>query len=230
MADSKTPSKPAINPEQDSLLIEIEDDLRHDQYTKLWKRYGSLVIGAALLLVVGVAGFKFWQNHQAQARLEQGRAFAAAQDLSKQGQAEAARLALGDFAAQAKPGYALLARLQEAAILARKGDAAGAAALYRRIAADGSVDQAYRDLATLLGVSQEMDTAAPADLTARLAPLTVDTSPWRYSARELTALLALASGDKAKARGLFEALSKDAQVPSGVGARAADMLASLGSS
>jgi hypothetical protein len=230
VADSKTPSKPVIKPEQDSLLIEIEDDLRQDQYAKLWKKYGGLVIAGAVALVVGVAGFKFWQGHRFEARMEQGRTFAAAQELARQGQDEAARLALGDFAAKADPGYALLARLQEAAILGRKGDAAGAAAVYRRIAADGDVDPAYRDLAILLGAIQEIDTGNPADLIARLAPLTADTNPWRHSARELTAVLALASGDKAKARSLFEALSKDAGVPSGIGARAADMLTTLGSS
>ncbi|MEO5337379.1 MAG: tetratricopeptide repeat protein [Magnetospirillum sp. WYHS-4] len=230
MADSKIPSKPVINPEQDALLIEIDEDLRHEQYTKLWKKYGNAVIGAALLLVVGVAGYQGWRHFDTQARLEQGRSFATAQDLMRKGQADAARLAFADFAAKARPGYAVLAHLQEAALLARAGNASGAAAAYRKVASDGAIDAPYRDLATLLGVLQEMESAPAADLTARLAPLTADASPWRYSARELTAVLALASGDKAKARGLLEALGKDTRVPSGIGQRAADLLVTLGQS
>ena len=66
----------------------------------------------------------------------------------------------------------------------------------------------------------------PAQLTAKLQPLTADTSPWRFSARELTAMLAARAGDTEKARTLYKQLADDQQAPSGVRGRAAD-LASL---
>lgn len=229
MADSNTPSKPTVDIEHDALLREVDEDLRHEQFEALWKKYGNLVIGAALLVVVGVAGYQAWRHFEVQARLEQGRGFAAAQDLLRQKDDEGARLAFAEFAAKARPGYALLARFQEAAIQGRKGDVAGAIATYRKVAGDASAPALYRDLATLLGVELEMDTGQPAELMARLAPLTADGNPWRFSARELTGVLAMASGDKEKARGLFQALSQDAQVPAGIGARAAELLSVLGS-
>jgi len=54
------------------------------------------------------------------------------------------------------------------------------------------------------------------------------TSPWRYSAKELSALLAQKSGNKDKARKLFQEIADDATAPSGIRARAAELTAILG--
>ena len=37
------------------IFNEIDDDLRHDRYRKLWDRYGVIVLIAAAALVLGVA-------------------------------------------------------------------------------------------------------------------------------------------------------------------------------
>ena len=64
-------------------------------------------------------------------------------------------------------------------------------------------------------------------LTERLSRLTGGTNPWRFSAKELTALLAQQSGNKSQAQKLFKELSDDAKAPSGIRARAAEMTAIL---
>jgi hypothetical protein len=61
----------------------------------------------------------------------------------------------------------------------------------------------------------------------RLAPLVGDNNAWRYSARELVATAEMSSGDMAAARESFQALVDDVGAPSGVRARAAEMLAIL---
>ncbi len=55
------------NPIQDSLLREIDEDLRHERYAKLWKKYGAFVIAAAVCFVFMMSGlemvlsaFKSW--------------------------------------------------------------------------------------------------------------------------------------------------------------------------
>ena len=40
------------------IFREIEEDLQRDRYKKLWEKYGNLVIAAAVVLVLGTAG---WQ-------------------------------------------------------------------------------------------------------------------------------------------------------------------------
>ena len=55
--------------DRDSFLREVDEAVRHDQYKKLWDRYGVVALGAAALIVVGVAGYKgwsYWQEKRAQ--------------------------------------------------------------------------------------------------------------------------------------------------------------------
>ena len=214
-------------PIQDSLLQEIDDDLRQEKYAKLWKQYGVHVIAAAFLLVAGVAGYQGWSQYDIGNREALGEQFADAMRLAREdGQAEATKV----FSTVAREGggYSVLARLQEAALLAAGKDWAAAAAVYRELAEDSGIDAVYRDLAIVLGVLQDMEGGDTGNLTLRLAPLTADTNPWRHSARELSAVLALSSGDRAKVVEIFTGLAKDASAPGGIRSRAAEMLAAIG--
>ena len=49
------------DPVQENLLREIQEDLRRERLEKLWKRYGSVLIGAALAIVVAVAAYQAWK-------------------------------------------------------------------------------------------------------------------------------------------------------------------------
>ena len=94
---------------------------------------------------------------------------------------------------------------------------------------DTDVDPLFRGLATVLSVLHDLDTGDAGQLAARLAPLLQTSSPWRHSAKELTALLARKSGDIKRARELFRELTDDGSAPPGIRARAAEMSAILGS-
>lgn len=216
------------DPSHDSLFREIDEELRQEHYAKLWKKYGNHVIGAALALVVGVAGFQGWRHYDVSTRTDEGMRFAAAQRLMQEDQNEAAAQSFGRLAAESSAGYALLARFQEAAILARQGDQAGSIAAYRELAEDTGIDALYRDLALVLGALHEIDTVDRAALSQRMAPLTADDNPWRYSAREIIAVLAQRGGDVSKARELYSGLANDVAAPSGIRSRAQEMLAILG--
>jgi hypothetical protein len=120
-----------------------------------------------------------------------------------------------------------LARLAEAVAKAQAGDADGAAAAYDQLAADGSADSIFRDVATLLSARYAIDKGDPKGAIARLAPLTNATSPWRGLALELTAAAELKAGDRDKARTDFDALAKDNSVSQGVRQRATEMQAAI---
>lgn len=133
--------------------------------------------------------------------------------------------ALAQYAQSAPPGHAMLARFYAAGTQAKTGDVAAAVAAYDQIAADAALEPVYRDLAALLAVLHQVETGDPAALRARLAPLLEPANPWRFTAKELTALLAVRTGDKAQARTLFDELAQDPVAPLGVRGRAADLAA-----
>lgn len=212
----------------DPLLKEIDEELRHERLAKLWRRFGNWIIGAAVAVVVVVAGHQGWKSYQTSQREQAFVRYAAAVRLAAENNSAAAEKAFAELAPAAPAGYAMLARFREAALAAKQGDPARAASLYRRLAADGGLDNSYRDLALLLAAFAVADSAEPAALRAEIARLAAADSPWRYLARELSALLTLRAGDREGAREELRRLAEDAAAPAALKARAAEIAAALG--
>jgi hypothetical protein len=223
-------SQPDDDKSVDALMREVDEDLRHEQFEKLWKTYGNYVIAAALALVVGVGGFEAWSSWKsAQAEKESAR-FAQAVALAESGKTADAIKGFESLAADAGSSYRILARLRAAAILAEAGDVKAARAAYEVAAADSGANKLYRDFAQLQSAFLGVDSEDPAQIEGRLAPLSTDDNPWRHPAREGLALLALRKGESAKAREIYAKLADDAKAPRGLRARAAEALAALPSS
>ncbi len=210
------------------IFNEIDEDVRRERYEQLWKRYGNYVIGAALLIVLVTAGVVGWREYTDRQNKAQALRFLNAMEQAQKGDNAGARAGFASLAGDAGAGYATLARLQEAGLLAKTGDTAGAGKIYEEIAADGRVDQVFREFATVLLVQDQVATGEPAKLAQMLAPLMGDKSPWRHSATELSALLAQRTGDQAKAKELYARLADDLSAPQGMRARATEMLAIIG--
>ncbi len=215
--------------EDDVLFEEIDEELRQDQWQKLWQEYGKYAMAATIALVVGVAGFQGWRAYDISSSNEAGERFARTQDMEANNPEQAFK-AFSDMAKDGKAGYPVLARFNQARLMAETGDSAGAAATYRGLSEDSGLDSVYRNLALILGAYHEMNASGAdlASLEGRLKPLLAESSPWRFSAAEITGLLAMRAGDKARARKLFSSLAGDARAPEGVRARAREMLSITG--
>ena len=208
------------------IFREIDEELRYEKVLRLWQHYRVAIIALAAGLVLGTAAYVIWKDYTEKQALARAQAFAAALEATAQPD-DAAAIAALDGLAQGEDGYAALARLQKAAVELRSGNDAGALAVYENLADDSGVESTFRDLAVVLLALNSLDTAEPDELIARLAPLTADANPWRYSARELTALLLLRKGDTAGARDLLVPLSEDVGAPAGLRQRAAELIAGL---
>ena len=161
------------------IFQEVDEEVRKDRYQELWQRHGRQAIGVVVLLVALAAGWVAWDNYRLSQRMEQGGRYEAAMDLARGGDTGAAIDAFAALAPDAGAGYAALAGLRAAALLAGEGDGAGAAEIYDGIATNGDLDPSLRDLATVLYALTVIDTASPTDIQARLAPLAAEGSPWR---------------------------------------------------
>ena len=207
-------------------IEEVDEDLRRDYYKRLWEKYGKFVVAAAVALVVGVAGTVAYRDWAKTRRAEDTRKLIESIQLSST-DPKIGPDALASLAKSASGGVSTLARLHQASILARGGDAGKAVEVYDQLAADGSVDPIFRDLAVLLAAQHRADGPEAGAAALKLAPLVQDTNAWRHPALELTAVIALGQGDRARARDIFRRLADDATASPAIRGRAAEMLAAL---
>jgi len=210
------------------IFREIDEELRRDNLLKLWSRYGRYVVAAAVAVLMVAAAIVAWRNHQRAERWAQATRYAGALSLAQNGKAADAAKVFGAIAKEGG-GYALLASLQEAGLLARSGNRKAAIAIYDRIAAMPGITPEFHGLAVLLSVMQGMPEVDPRQTIARLAPLTGHDDPWRPTALELTALARLEAGEKKAALDLYKGLADDLTAPRSLRARAAEMAAALAS-
>jgi len=209
------------------IFQEVDEDLRRDQYQKLWQKYGRYVVVLAVVIVGATAGVVGWREYSLRERQAEGARLAAAIDRARGGDHKGAAAEFAGLARDGAKGYAMLARFQEAGALASAGDAESALRAYEALARDESIDIVYRDLARLMSVAQRVDDGDPATLQSALQPLMADTNPWRHNATELAAVLALRQNDMTKARELLRRVADDAAAPNAVRARATELLSGL---
>ncbi|RAU20906.1 hypothetical protein CU669_15845 [Paramagnetospirillum kuznetsovii] len=209
----------------DLLIKEVDEDLRQEQLEQTWKKYGSLITGGAVAIVLAVAGWQGWTSYDLKQRQASSLRYAEAAGLAEQGRKDEATETLEKLKSDGTKGYRALADMRLADLKQQAGDFLGAAALYQRLAADSGVDKVYRDMATIRAAYLVVDTADPAALDKSLEPLAAESSSWRHSAREIQALTALKRGDDARAADLFAKIAEDAAAPQGLRTRAAEMLA-----
>ena len=210
------------------IFQEVDEDLRRDKALAFWKKYQNHIIGFAIIAVAATAGFSGWKYWKQQRIEANGAAYLQAlQTLEKDPKAASAQF---ETLARDGGGFAVLARFEQANQTLKEGDKAKAAEQFTAIATDGSVDNALKDLAAVLGGLAWLDAGKPQDAAKLVEGLTGENQPYRFSALEVQAQAAFAAGDRAKARTLYEQLKELAALPNapqGVSARADVMLERL---
>ena len=63
------------------IFQEVDEEVRRERLMQLWKRYGNFVIAAAIVLVLGVGGWRGYQWWEAKKAAEAGGAFNSAVEL-----------------------------------------------------------------------------------------------------------------------------------------------------
>lgn len=216
------------DPTGDLLIKEVDEDLRREQYLKLWQAYGKYAIAGAAAIILGVAGYQVWQGWQNRQFQKEAAAFSAAEDLIDAGKPREAETKLADIVAHGgASGFEMAAAFRRAQLQGEAGDVTGAVASYDALSHSGA-PSVFRDLAVLKGAMLTLDSADPETLTKKLQPLAESGNPWRFSATEMLALLANRQGDHAKAVSYYQKLVDDAGAPQDIRARATEMLAALG--
>jgi hypothetical protein len=174
---------------------EVSEDLRREQLKQLWQRFGKYVIGAAVLIVVIVAGYEILQSVQARQSAESGARYQAAADLYTAGDLEGAEAAFLAVADDGHGGYKTLALMSVAGIRAELGNITGAVEAFDQVGNDAGTELALQDIARIRAAYLLLDTAPLSEIRQRLEPFTVDGGPYRIVALEMMAVSAIQAED-----------------------------------
>jgi hypothetical protein len=210
---------------EETIFREIDEDLRREQLQKLWEKYGVYVIGAALAIVLGVAGNNGWRYWKAKQAATSGERFETAVMLTRGEDKRAAMDAFADIAANSGSGYAVLARLRMAAALASEEKIPEAVEIFTEIADDRSVNAILRDFAGIQAAMLRVDDASYDEMQQRLKQFTMAGSRWMHTAHELMGISAYRAGLLNEAADHYQQAISIPNAPAGLQQRAEMMLA-----
>jgi hypothetical protein len=214
-----------MNNSDDSFIREVNEELRSEQIQNVWKRFRPLIIGVAVLIVLGVAGgalFEWWQARESSAS---GDRFINAVKAASENKPDEAMKQLEALGKDGFGSYPVLARMRLATLKADKGDAKGAIADFNALGQDAAVPGPVRNAAKLRAAWLMVDNSSYEELASAVEELAAASSPVRNSAREVLGLSAFKAGNYAKSREWLQLVLNDAEASGGAKTRARTVLA-----
>lgn len=210
----------------DSFIEEVTEEVRRDRLFGMIKRYGWIAVLVVLAIVGGTAYNEYRKATEAAIAQRAGDAVMAALENSEPEARIAALETLrnGDVTQGAKAVIGLL----QAAEQARTDDASGVVPALESIAADGTLPEIYRQIASFKLASQDGTGLDVADRKIRLEALSAPGMALRLLATEQLALIDIAQGDTDAALDRLQNLVLDAEVTQPLRQRASQIIIALG--
>lgn len=207
------------------IFEEVEEGLRQDRMTGLWKKYGFFAYIGAALLIGGVA-FNEYRQVQAKNTIKEHalRLEAALSEVDARNY-EAAAAQLSELIADDIAPATVAAHYLAGVRLDGNGDALAAADVLSESVSD--LEDPTEQLALIKSAYLRADTASRSELEGILSPLTSGDGAFAALASELLAAKALQEGDIEFARREFNFLRLAPNAPPGVVTRAQQALAAL---
>ena len=202
---------------------EVEEELRRERYQAALRRWGPWVGGVAAAIVVGVAGYQFWDWRSTTGAEASADEYLSASRLFEDGDLAGADAAFGEMAQSGPAGYATLSLMRRGEIAVTENRQADAARFFEQ-AAERAPEPFTRDLARYKAALARFDELSYDDLSVRLTPLTEGDALFGALARELMAAAALRDQRWQEARSAYELLSISLDAPPGVAQRAGEAL------
>ena len=193
---------------EETIFTEVDEELRRERMRAIWRRVAPYVIGAAVaivLLVAGNEGWSWWQKSNADRSSDQ---FYTAIDLAESGDVAAAQEALNVVITEGSGEYPVLAQFRQASLLASDGKTDEAIAAYDALSTNLD-NPRLRALSLVMSAYLLVDAGDPSAVESRVSGLMTPDQPMRNAAREALGLTQYAAGDIDAARATFEQITAD---------------------
>lgn len=212
----------------EGIYREVDQEVEEEKQLRQLKESAPYLIGLAVVVVAIVGGWQVWNAQKSSAARTNAEAFSEAVNT------EEATGALSDLTAlrqDAPAGYSALAAFRIAGLEAQNGNIDGAIAALTNVAANESIPDRLRHLATVKAAYMALDESPDAALR-QLNGLQEGDSVIAAYAKEVAGLAAIESGDFAAAVRYFDAIPTIENVPDPIVQRAQGFraIASLGAS
>ena len=206
---------------------EVNEEVRKDQVTELWNKYGLYMISVVVLVILLVVGNAAWTKYRAVQQQTVGSVFQDVEMAVMDGDTDSAFVQLKTLAQAHPDQVAYLSLMRQAELLIEQDNPSGASELYQQAAVRIPSEPLLRDLALFKLASLTLshsgaDAAQP--LVENLVRLG---APYRLSALELKAIIKLETGDFEMAQQLFNEILEDSSVSIGMADRVTKVLASM---
>lgn len=209
------------------IFDEVEEQLRSEQYRKLFIRILPWAIGLGLAVLIAALGWWGWDSWRTRAANKASEDYSAALELAPV-DPNRAYLKFEDVVKGPSRSYKALALMQQGAIRLQANKTAEAVKLYDE-AAKAAPEPVIGDMARLKSALALMDTAPYAAIEERLKPLTLEKRPYRAEAFEALAMAKLQAGRVQEARSDFSVLTLMASAPQSMRERAQAAMALIDS-
>ena len=209
------------------LFQEIDDELRQDKASSLWKLYGKYVVAVAIIIIACVGGYKFWQQQQLDNGEKASIAYEAALARSASGDFKGAIDQLNEEELGLVRGYSALSQMQKANLAMKIKDYEAALITYKDIAENDDYPQSIKEWASFRHVAVRVEKQIDSNASADLDTLIATDSPWRFLAKEIKAIKEIEIGNSSGAKAIFSELADDENTPERLRVRAAEFLQTL---
>ncbi|MDR0744798.1 MAG: tetratricopeptide repeat protein [Holosporales bacterium] len=216
----------------DAFTESIEEEIRSENWQLLWKKYGKFVSSFVAAVIISVAVYNTWRTQDGSEREAISNKFSTIQSAIMSGNASSYISQIREMTNISKTDYAVLAKLEYAAILRERNDLF-CLDQYKSIFENKNANIILKELAYILYVNSFIDLKPPSEIIAsidnfikELAEKYVNGS-WPLVAKESLAFCYIKSGKNDLAKQTLESIAKTSGVPPGMEDRAKILLNSL---
>lgn len=231
MADDKKNNQD-IDLEQkriDSFVDSIEEEIRNENWQRLWNKYGKLITYASSALLIGVGIYGMWQRQDLADREAISSRYTIVQSMIMSGNQDSALSQLKELSNVSKKDYATLSKFEYAAVL-RDKEQKDALVEYRAIFEDKKVNEVLRDLAYIFYVNSAIDLMNTKDIEENIDGFIKELQEkhigkyWDLFAKETLAFCYMKKGDNELAKAALESLAKTTGISESMAERAKMLL------